>query len=164
MSAELRIGLVVAIAVLAVLGWLSGKLKPVLSENLFPYLRKQQFLSAAERSFYGVLCQVVGPDQIVIAKVRLADLVRVEPGIRGKGFFRHFNRISGKHVDFVVCDRATMEPVYCVELDDRSHKARARADRDDFVDAVMEAAGVRLVHVPCQAAYGIEEVRGKVEG
>lgn len=33
---------------------------------------------------------------------------------------------------------------------------------DDFVNAVMEAAGLRLVRVPCQVAYGLEEVRVRV--
>lgn len=125
----------------------------------FPYERQPRFLSPAERSFYGVLCQVVTDDQVVIVKVRLADLIKVESGGRRRDFWRYFNKIQGKHVDFVVCDRATMEPVYCVELDDRSHQANRRQERDTFVDRALEAAEVRLVRVPCKKGYSLDEVK-----
>lgn len=91
--------------------------------------------------------------------MRVADLVKVESGYSRRDFWRFFNKISGKHVDFVVCDRATVEPVYCVELDDSSHQARKRQDRDVFVDEVFKAAGIRLVRVPCKRGYSLEEVR-----
>lgn len=142
---------------------LSGRLPAGLRRgNQYPYERQKRFLSAAERSFYGVLCRVVRDDQVVLAKVRLADLVRVDPLVRRKEFWRHFNRIAGKHLDFVVCDRATMEPVYCVELDDKSHQERRRRDRDALVDGVMRAAELRMVRVPCRQAYGLEDVRAMV--
>jgi len=63
------------------------------------------------------------------------------------------NKIDRKHVDFLLCDPATMKPRCGVELDDSSHARRDRQDRDEFVDQVFAVAGLPLVRVPAQAAY-----------
>lgn len=125
----------------------------------YPYEAVEDFVSPSERSFYGVLCNAVSDDQIVLAKVRLADLVRVKKGYRGKRFWMYFNKISGKHVDFVICNAGTLIPVCVVELDDKSHKKSDRRDRDHFVDKVMERAGIKIVHVPCRQSYSLSEIQ-----
>src|SRR5687768_10977332 len=66
------------------------------------------FLSPAERSFFGVLQQAAGSDFIVFAKVRLADIVRPVKNPGRSGWRSAFNCICGKHVDFILCDPASM--------------------------------------------------------
>ena len=137
---------VIAIAVLAVLkqkgsqGAVAGKL---------PYRRKNWLLTKAERSFFGVLQQVTGNDYLLFCKVRLADVVDVE---RNAGQAA-FNRISAKHVDFLLCDPSQVSPVLAIELDDASHGAARRQERDAFVDSVLAAAGLPLLRVPAKQNY-----------
>ena len=120
-----------------------------------PYAKKKYFFSAAERSFYEVLRRIV-PTYTVFAKVRLADLIYVT---KGTGAWRqHFNRISAKHLDFVLCD-AKLAPIVAIELDDSSHDEEDRQSRDDFVDTALAAAAVPIVRIPCQRTYAPNEIR-----
>src|SRR5687767_9661631 len=79
-----------------------------------PFARRSDFFSAAERSLYEMLCHLT-PAHTVFAKVRLADLVRVQAS--GREFWERFNSISAKRVDFVLCDEQ-LAPVVAIELED----------------------------------------------
>lgn len=128
-----------------------------------PYQSRPLF-SAAEARFLEALRRAVGERADVYAKVRVADLVKVEDGVRGRDFFRAFNAIACKHVDYVLCDPASHAVLCVIELDDRSHERRDRQERDAFVDAVMQAAAVPIVHVPVQARYPANELRQRLQG
>ena len=121
-----------------------------------PYRQRDDFLTEAEFGFYVTLKTYLGERAVICPKVNLADLFfPVESGeVRQKWL----NRINRKHVDFLLCDPETMQPLCGVELDDSSHEEKERIARDIFVDEVYEAAGLPLVHVPLQADYTIEEM------
>jgi hypothetical protein len=120
-----------------------------------PYRLRDDFLSAAELSFFRVLSTAVAGRTVVLTKVRLADLFFV-PRSEGSAGFR--NRIAQKHVDFLLCDRETMRPLAGVELDDRSHERSSRQERDGFVDEVFRVAGLPLLHLPVRSGYSIAEL------
>jgi hypothetical protein len=120
-----------------------------------PYRLRDDFLSAAELSFYRVLATAVAGRAVVLTKVRLADLFFV-PRSEGSAGFR--NRIAQKHVDFLLCDRETMRPLVGVELDDRSHERSSRQERDGFVDEVFWVAGLPLMHLPVRSGYSLAEL------
>jgi hypothetical protein len=131
----------------------TGQLEPIHLD--LPYTKKKYFFSVAERSFYEVLRRLV-PDYTVFAKVRLADLIYVTKDSRLRQ--QHFNRISGKHLDFVLCDM-NLTPVVAIELDDSSHDAEDRKSRDGFVNRALAAASVPIVRVRCQRSYQPNEIR-----
>jgi len=84
------------------------------------YLRKSLF-TPAERSFAGVLDSLDYEGVTVAYKVRLADLFGVEKGLNRSERQRAFNRISAKHVDFLLIQSSDGRPLLGVELDDSSH-------------------------------------------
>ncbi len=120
-----------------------------------PFALRSHFFSAAERSLYEILCRLT-PEHTVFAKVRLADLVRVQAS--GREFWQRFNSISAKHVDFVLCDER-LAPVVAIELDDASHDEPERLARDQFVDSVLESAALPIVHVRAKRGYVLDEIR-----
>ena len=120
-----------------------------------PFARRPYFFSAAERSFYEILCRLT-PEHTVFAKVRLADLVRVQAS--GREFWQRFNSVSGKHVDFVLCDER-LAPVVAIELDDASHEEPERLKRDQFVDSVLTSAALPIVRVRAKRGYVLDEIR-----
>ncbi len=128
----------------------------------FPFEHAGPLFSPAERSFLGVLEQSVGAELRVLGKVRLADLIQPAAGLATGPRSAAFNRISRKHVDFVLCDPHTLAVVAVVELDDRSHQRADRRERDAFVDGALAVAGIPILHVPCQRAYSLSEVRGSI--
>lgn len=138
-----------------------------------PYRRRDYLLTIAERGFFGALeiaaeraSRERGEPLRVFAKVRLADLVYLPKGTAGaQGWL---NRVTSKHVDFVVCRAADLRPVAAVELDDSSHEQARRQTRDRFVESALEAAGLPLLRVrvaPPGRGYALEELaRGLWQG
>jgi very-short-patch-repair endonuclease len=64
-----------------------------------------------------------------------------------------------KHLDFVIYDRYTAAIIAVVELDDRSHNAKDRRDRDAFVDGVLSSLDVAIVRVRAARTYDVETLR-----
>ena len=86
---------VIIIAITAiVLRGLSNKSDPDSTD--FPYQRAGALFSPAERSFYGVLRQVVGNNANIFGKVRVADVVMPRKGLSRSDRQKAFNKISGK--------------------------------------------------------------------
>lgn len=137
-------------AILRLFGIRLGGGEETVAGGSLPYRQRDDFLSAAELSFYWVLRTAVGDRAVICPKVNLADLFFVVRPNESQGYR---NKIDRKHVDFVLCDPATMRPRCGIELDDSSHSRPDRQDRDEFVDRVFEVAGLPLVRVPAQAAY-----------
>ena len=118
-----------------------------------PYGRQKYLMSAAERSLFGVLEQAVQGEYRIFAKVRVADLLYVTKGATERQ--GHLNRVTSKHIDFVLCDRDALRPVLAVELDDSSHDAPERQKRDTFLDDAFRAAALPLLHVKASRAYDV---------
>ena len=128
----------------------------------FPYVRKEALLTAAERSFLGVLDQAVGDDYRVFAQVRLADVVDTKRRLSNSDRQKAFNRIRSKHFDFLLCDKGDLYVVCAIELDDKSHQKSTRRDRDAFLDGLCQAVSLPLLHVPAKSAYSVPELKGKI--
>jgi hypothetical protein len=117
-----------------------------------PYRLRDDFLSVTESSFYRVLLAVVGSRATICPKVGLRDVFYV---IRPNENATYMNKIKQKHLDFLLCDPKTMKPFLAIELDDASHAAPERIERDEFVDRVFKTAKLPLLHVPAQANYSL---------
>ncbi|WP_153556981.1 DUF2726 domain-containing protein [Roseimaritima sediminicola] len=142
---------------LRVFGFNSGDGTADASEEL-PYRLRTSFLSPAELAFYRVLEQAA-PQYSINNKVRLWDVLYVP---RAEGSRRYENKISSKHVDFLLCDPATMQPVLAIELDDSSHNRQDRQDRDAFVDKAFAAARLPILHVAASRNYSATDLRDRI--
>ena len=128
-------------------------------DNPLPYGKRDHFLSAAEISFYHVLKGVLGDDIELLCKVRLGDLFYVQRPHENKGAR---NRIDRKHIDFVLCEAKTMNPILGIELDDSSHERQSRKERDKFVDDVFNKAGLKILHIKAARGYVPEDIAREV--
>ena len=124
----------------------------------FPYEKQKMLLSPAERSFFGVLEQVVGESHRIFVKVRLADLFKVKAGLSNSERMTAFNKIKAKHVDFVICSNESVDVLAAIELDDKSHNLKKRQERDIFVDKAFESAGIPLGHIAAQKSYSLQDI------
>lgn len=127
----------------------------------YPYIVSDNFLSPAELNFFRTLQQIVGNQAIISIKVGLGDIFWVKPKDKSK-FRAYRNKITHKHVDFLLCDPATMRPIVGIELDDKSHQRKDRQERDAFVDKVFNAARLPLIHVPVKRGYVTAELVTKI--
>lgn len=150
--------LVVVIAVAVFVALIKAK-KPSRPAGAEAYERQPSLFTPAERSFLGVLEQAVDPEHRVLGKVRLADVIRPKTGTTGGVRQSAQNRIDRKHLDFLVCRKDDLAVACAVELDDASHGARKRKERDAFVEQALASAGVPLVRFPARRAYVIGDLR-----
>jgi hypothetical protein len=130
-----------------------------LHDESLPFRLRDDFLSAAEISFYHVLLSTVGDRLTVCPKVSLSDIFFVSHPERNQAAR---NRISRKHIDFLLCDSRSMRPRVGIELDDSSHARENRQVRDAFVQQVFDTAGLGLLRFPAQQAYNISEVGARL--
>jgi very-short-patch-repair endonuclease len=152
---------VIALAVLVVLAVVAKVLRAGGSKQakFDGYYLKSSLFSPAERSFLGVLESLDTSEYRFMAKVRLADIFGVK---KGQGWQSAFNRISAKHVDFLLVRQSDGAPVLGIELDDSSHDEPVRKDRDRFVDTVFETAGLSILHVPASRSYDPRVIREEI--
>jgi hypothetical protein len=123
----------------------------------YPYRLQDSFLTPAERDFYRVLVPAVAGWAVVFAKVRLGDLFKtVTPD--SKEWYRARNRIERKHVDFVLVDQVSLQPLLGIELNDRSHQRKDRQERDQLVVRTFAAAELPLVGIAVRGSYAQDEL------
>ena len=125
-----------------------------------PYYSRRFLLSRGEMAFHRVLARALPPGLVICPKVRLADLINCDGDAWRRGYG---GRISGKHVDFVLADAATLKIRIAIELDDRSHRRADRQERDAFVDRALEAAGIPIVRVAAAGQYEIRNLTHRLE-
>ncbi|MCL2357451.1 MAG: DUF2726 domain-containing protein [Defluviitaleaceae bacterium] len=131
------------------------------------YELNRAFLTPREASFFAVLQPIAAKYGLhVFAKPRIADFVNVtvKRYEKGSDFYTHFNKISCKHIDFLLCDRKFV-PVTGIEVDDKSHAAPDRVARDNFVNGLYENIGLPVLRVsgrpnPARIEMFISEVCG----
>ena len=126
------------------------------------YRQRGGLFSPAERSFFGVLNQAVGADYRVFGKVRVGDVLAPEEGLNTSERLRALNRINRMHFDFVVCAADDLSILCAIELDDKSHQQKRRQQRDEFLSAICQTAGLALISFPAQHAYSVPDVAGKI--
>lgn len=122
-----------------------------------PYVARGQLVTKPELKFYKSLVKAVQDDFEIFAMVRIADLLRVESGVPKRR--KWLNKILAKHIDFVLCDPGTLEPIVCIELDDVSHNRKDRIERDIFVNQAFKSAELPLLRIPTQSKYRAREIR-----
>ena len=115
-----------------------------------PYHSRSFLLTRNELAFFHALHAMIESRFCLFTKVRLADIVGCsdahwdrEPG----------RKIAQKHVDFVLCERASSRIVLVIELDDRSHNRPERKVRDLFINQLFRDADIPLLRHRAQGSY-----------
>lgn len=120
------------------------------------YRPRRFLLTRNEACFFNTLAALIAHRYVISCKVRLADIITCsEEGWRQGGA----NRISQKHIDFVLSCPRSSRIVAAVELDDRSHRRPERKRRDAFVNRLFQKMSVRLIRVPASWTYDEQVVR-----
>ena len=154
--------LLLGIAVLVVVLFLLLRLRRSRHVETGPprnYELRRTLFTRAERSFLGVLDHAVGSDYRVFGKVRVADVLKVSREVPKSGWQAAFNKINGKHFDFVLADPDTLDVKVVIELNDKSHRSEKRSARDQFIRETCAGADLRLIEVEAKRAYSVTEVR-----
>jgi hypothetical protein len=138
--------ILLVIAFIAVLLGIFGGLLAKHEKEVKPYSyrAKEHLMTQAEENFFRMLSQAVSEKYLVFPQIHLSALLEHEiPGQDWTYAFRHINQ---KSVDYVLCDKITLKPVYAIELDDYTHRLnKDRFDRDIEVERIFADAKIPLV-------------------
>jgi len=158
---KMLFAVILVAAVAIVLAAIAKKLKSRAGDNAdrYPYTKADSLFTAAERSFLGVLQQAVGDQFAIFGKVRIADIAKVKNIPDRSARQRATNKITSKHLDFVLCDQEKMSFVCGIELNDKSHQRQGRQDRDNFVENLCKKIELPLITIPAQRSYSVSELR-----
>ena len=108
----------------------------------YPYQKVKSLFTPAERSFLGILDQIVRNQALIFGKVRVADVINPQKTLTQNNWQIAFNKISSKHFDFLICDKNDLSIICAIELNDSSHLSKKRQSRDEFITEACKAAGV----------------------
>lgn len=113
-----------------------------------------------ERDLFEMLKSMYGAQFDIFPQVHIDSVVRVKDGAR---FMFWWNKINRKSVDFVFCERDGLRTALVVELDDTTHLLEKRKERDAFVDEVMTASVISIVHLHSADLHDQESVRRQID-
>jgi len=117
--------------------------KKVFKNNTYKYSAKYSLMTKTESDFFTKLERVVSERYYVFPQVHLSSLL--DHRVKGQEWSYAFRHINGKSVDYVLCDRQTLQPTYAIELDDYTHDQSDRKRRDAEVERIFDEANLPLV-------------------
>ncbi|RIK29566.1 MAG: topoisomerase [Anaerolineae bacterium] len=123
-------------------------------DERLPYRLREKFMSAPELALFRSLQNMAGKHYVVCPKVALNDIFYI---VRPNENVHFFNKIFRKHVDFLLCDPKTLQPVFGIELVKPVGKSETR-EADQFLEDLFLSAGLPLVHVISSETYSEEDL------
>lgn len=139
----LAVIILAAVAIVGVKVSSGSEKRKVFKNNKYTYLAKNSVMTQAEGEFFKRINSVVGERYFVFPQVHLSALL--DHRVKGQDWRIAFRHINGKSVDFVLCDKVTLQPVYALELDDFTHSRHDRAERDAEVERIFREVQLPLV-------------------
>ena len=112
-------------------------------KNTYSYTVKPLLMSRTEADFFLKLESAVSERYYVFPQVHLSAIL--DHRVKGQDWSYAFKHINSKSVDYVLCDKSTLEPAYAIELDDFTHDRKDRIERDVEVERMFEEARLPLV-------------------
>ncbi len=115
--------------------------------------RDSLMVNTSEQALFQALLKTKPAQCLVMAKVRLEDILQVKDTIKdGRLRWQYRSRIKSRHVDYALCDQNGR--VFCViELDGSSHRTSEAQMVDSFKDAICKNAGLALVRIKTGSPY-----------
>ena len=124
--------------------------------NCEKYVKKDYLLTQTELKFYRLLKQITDELNLVVCpQVALYQVVQNKN-------FKDFNKIQNKSIDFVIVE-PNLKIKLCIELDDYTHKREKRIKRDEFLNKLFNDLEIKLLRIPVQNYYNLEELKKKIE-
>jgi hypothetical protein len=123
-------------------------------EDKLPYRLNPSVLTVPETALYEALLSALPPESVILAKVRLGDLLQVTYGAGDRG--EAHARVGNKSLDFVICDSA-LSPQVALTLQGTALD-RAELQTRTFISQVCGKIGLPLVQVPVAVSYSSSEL------
>jgi very-short-patch-repair endonuclease len=122
----------------------------------FDYARRDCLMTPAERECFIALLSEMGQDYHFFPQIHLDAIVTSAQA--GGDRFHAFRHINQKSVDFVACSKTTLQPLFVIEVDDRTHRQSKRIERDQEVERILHGAGIPLIRIENHGRFDGKEL------
>lgn len=120
------------------------------------YQKKIYLLTQNELKFYKLLKSITDKNNLnLFSQVSLYEVINAKD-------IKSFNKIKSKTIDFVITD-TNCRVKLCIELDDSTHIRENRQKRDEFVDKLFNTLDIKLIRIPVQNFYNLNDLEQKVK-
>lgn len=120
------------------------------------YEKKTYLLTQNELKFYKLLKSITDKNNLnLFSQVALYEIIKSKN-------IKYFNKIKSKTIDFVITD-VNCKIKLCIELDDPTHIKENRQKRDKFVDNLFKELNIKLIRIPVQNYYKLNELENKIK-
>lgn len=118
--------------------------------------KKEYLLTPTELKFYKLLKTITDElNYTLFTQIALYEIVNCKN-------FKNFNKIKSKSIDFVITEK-NCKIKLCIELDDKTHNANKRIERDNFINNMFKELDIKLLRIPVQNFYNLEELKQKIQ-
>ena len=120
------------------------------------YQKKIYLLTQNELKFYKLLKSITDRNNLnLFSQVSLYEIINSKD-------IKSFNKIKSKTIDFVITD-VNCKIKLCIELDDPTHIKENRQKRDEFIDKLFNILDIKLIRIPVQNFYNLNDLEQKVK-
>lgn len=120
------------------------------------YEKKTYLLTQDELKFYKLLKGITNKNNLnLFSQVALYEIIKSKN-------IKDFNKIKSKTIDFVIAD-VNCKIKLCIELDDPTHIKENRQKRDEFIDNLFKELNIKLIRIPVQSYYNLNELENKIK-
>lgn len=120
------------------------------------YEKKEYLLTQTELKFYKLLKTITDElNYTLFTQIALYEIVNCKN-------YKNFNKIKSKSIDFVITEK-NCKIKLCIELDDKTHNTNKRIERDTFINDMFKELDIKLLRIPVQNFYNIEELEQKIK-
>ncbi len=127
-----------------------------------PY-KRGWLLTIPEKKLWNILKAVIPKNQYVVAKPCLKEFIKVQGYNESAVNRRAWREIAQKHVDFLVCKKSNMYPLYAIEYDGQTHDpgnpANATTIESDYLkNRIFARIGMPLLRIEYEKSeYMLEQ-------
>jgi len=120
-------------------------------------------LTPVEMTFRSILEKAVGDRYLVHCKVPITQLIEPSQAQSPGQVKRALRAVSGKIIDYVVCNAADGEIICLVELDDHRYESNKDYRRDLELEGFCYQVALPMLRVPVQKGYNLTELIERFE-
>lgn len=114
-------------------------------------------LTPTEREFYDVLEQVVGDDITILAKIKIADVLKKNKENYNPKWLNSINQIPDKYFNFVLCRSVDLSVICVIKLDEVSANTN-KVICDKALQTTCDAVGLKLYRFIVGNQYDFNEI------
>ncbi len=121
--------------------------QPLNQKQYLPYRLITPILSQREKTAYYIIKEYCNSHNLeLFSKIRIADFITPKFTNQNQEFYTWFNKISAKHVDFLIVQQGTFRPLLAIEIDDTTHYRPDRQQRDELINNIYYSVGLPIYH------------------